>query len=403
MRITFYRTLYTAMPHQSRALRHTLVLNPTGIHVAITIRHLTRPTLTFADGLLHPSIGDLTQENDWVSAHIDNTIVVTTTVVIMTVPVMTDGSRIFPPAQTQRRSQFVPSALGVMPTVYSTAMHSKPGMELTGQSPKESKESYSFAAPALLSASNGNGPEVAPATNTMPNTSAPVAIRLRTELKGVLDHRKTNALTPYHPEAWYNALQKAGIYEGYAYIISGLRHGFVIGLPNISSTQAPPNRESITEFKEEFARIVEHEIVKGRYIGPISYQDLEALVGPFQSSPFSIIPKTGKVGKYRNVQNYSFPIYPSPYFPNWSINSLVDSDSFPTTWGTFSLVSLLIHCLPPGSQLATRDVAEAYRKSIHSGTPPCSLILCDAKVADFAAKRRLSEAAKPTQGQNPLS
>jgi len=26
----------------------------------------------------------------------------------------------------------------------------------------------------------------------------------------------------------------------------------------------------------------------------------------------------------------------------------------------------------------------------------------DAKVADFAAKRRLSEAAKPTQGQNPL-
>jgi len=25
-----------------------------------------------------------------------------------------------------------------------------------------------------------------------------------------------------------------------------------------------------------------------------------------------------------------------------------------------------------------------------------------AKIADFAAKRRLSEAAKPTQGQNPL-
>ena len=36
-------------------------------------------------------------------------------------------------------------------------------------------------------------------------------------------------------------------------------------------------------------------------------------------------------------------------------------DEFPTTWGTFSIISLLIHQLPPYSQVATRDVAEAYR------------------------------------------
>ncbi|KIM86982.1 hypothetical protein PILCRDRAFT_64260, partial [Piloderma croceum F 1598] len=149
-------------------------------------------------------------------------------------------------------------------------------------------------------------------------------------------------------------------------------------LPNISSTQAPPNRESVAEFKEEFARIVEHEIIKGRYIGPISHQDLEALLGPFQSSPFSIIPKPGKIGKYRNVQNYSFPICPSLSFPNQSINSLVDSDSFPTTWGTFSLVSLLIHRLPPGSQLATRDVAEAYRTiPLHHSQWPATVVRLD--------------------------
>ena len=85
----FYWTLYTAMPHWSRTLRGTLILNPAGIHVATTICHLTRPTLILADGLLHPSIGDLTQENDWV----------------MTVPAMTNGSRILPPAQNQRHSQ----------------------------------------------------------------------------------------------------------------------------------------------------------------------------------------------------------------------------------------------------------------------------------------------------------
>jgi hypothetical protein len=251
-------------------------------------------------------------------------------------------------------------------------------MELTRPSPRGSKESCSFAAPVPLSASNGNEAEVAPATNTTPNTSAPAATRLRTELKGALDRRKLNALTPYHPEVWYSLLQEAGIYEEYAYIVSGLCHGFIIGLPNISSTQAPPNRESVAEFKEEFARIVEHEIIKGRYIGPISYQDLEALLGPFQSSPFSIIPKPGKIGKYRNVQNYSFPICPSLSFPNQSINSLVDSDSFPTTWGTFSLVSLLIHRLPPGSQLATRDVAEAYRTiPLHHSQWPATVVRLD--------------------------
>jgi hypothetical protein len=124
--------------------------------------------------------------------------------------------------------------------------------------------------------------------------------------------------------------------------------------------------------------ITENLMCLGHYIGPISYQDLEALVGPFQSSPFSIIPKPGKIGKYCNVQNYSFPIYPSPSFPNQSINSLVDSDSFPTTWGTFSLVLLLIHCLSPGSQLATRDVAEAYCMiPLHHSQWPATVVRLD--------------------------
>ena len=99
---------------------------------------------------------------------------------------------------------------------------------------------------------------------------------------------------------------------------------------------------------------------KGCYIGPISGKDVEALIGLFLLSPFSIIPKPGRVGKYCNIQNYSFPNTPSTKFPNSSINLHVDSDLFATTWGTFSVISLLIHRLPPGLQLATRDVTEAY-------------------------------------------
>src|ERR1700720_3009346 len=143
---------------------------------------------------------------------------------------MTNRIRIFLSAQTRRHSQFVLSALGITRTAYSTATHSKPGMELTRPSQRGSKESCSFATPVPLSASNGSKAEVAPATNTMPNTSAPAAIKLRTELKGAHDHRKLNALMAYHPKVWYSLLQEAGIYEEYAYIVSGLCHGFVIGL-----------------------------------------------------------------------------------------------------------------------------------------------------------------------------
>jgi hypothetical protein len=34
---------------------------------------------------------------------------------------------------------------------------------------------------------------------------------------------------------------------------------------------------------------------------------------------------------------------------------------YPCTWGTFATICFTIHNLPPGSQAAIRDVAEAYR------------------------------------------
>lgn len=355
--------------------------------VTIIIHLLPRPIRISAGVRVCHSAGDQTQENGQVTVDTNITIIMITIVVtmageittgtIITVLIMTDTSRIFPLAQTRRRSQFVPSASGVMHTTFSAAVHSGPGMGLTKSYPREPKESFFFAKPTCPSVSNGSGAEAAPAANTMPSIFARVATKLRMELKIALDRRKSKPLTPYHADVW-QTLQEAGIYQEHAHIVSGLRHGFVIGLPTISSTQAPPNRESVAEFKEEFDRIVEHEIDKGRYIRPISHQDLEELMGPFQSSPCSIIPKPGRIGKYHNVQNYSFPISPSPPFPNPSINSLVDSDSFPTTWGTFDLVSLLIHRLPPRSQMATRDVTEAYRTiPLHHSQWPATVVRID--------------------------
>ena len=195
----------------------------------------------------------------------------------------------------------------------------------------------------------------------IPNTFAwDVGLSL-IKLTAVLELRKCKALTPYHPDTWYSALWEVGLTQKYSHIVTGLCFGFNISFPTIITTQSPPNKESVIEFAGEFQKIKHKEIQKGRYIGTISGQDVEFLIDPFQSSPFSIIPKPGQANKYCNIQNYSFPIAPSDIFPNSLINSHVDSNSIPTTWGTFLVISLLIHCLPPGLQSAMKDIVEAYR------------------------------------------
>lgn len=130
--------------------------------------------------------------------------------------------------------------------------------------------------------------------------------------------------------------------------------------PKIICTQAPPNKPSLTEFAEVFKGNITVEIEKGRYIGPFSQVELEAAIRPFQTSPFDIILKPGKPGKFHLLQNLSFPLRPSLAYPNPSVNSQVDSDDFPCTWGTFATLCLVIARLPPGSQAAVQDVAEAY-------------------------------------------
>jgi len=72
-----------------------------------------------------------------------------------------------------------------------------------------------------------------------------------------------------------------------------------------------------------------------------------------------MVPKPGKPGRFRLVQNLSHPH--TPQGPISSINHNIDSDLYPLTWGTFTTICTTIWSLPPGSQGAVRDIAEAYR------------------------------------------
>jgi hypothetical protein len=112
------------------------------------------------------------------------------------------------------------------------------------------------------------------------------------ELSTALKHRRLNALTPYNTEALEAALQEAGIFEKYKHVPKGIREGFQLDFPIITRTQTPPNSTTAMEFGEVVQGIVMAEVAKGRYIGPFTQKELEDLIGPFQTLPLSVIPKS---------------------------------------------------------------------------------------------------------------
>jgi hypothetical protein len=273
---------------------------------------------------------------------------------------MGNDVRIFSPAQAEGPIPLVQYASAAISTKSSNAMHHQRGI-ISTEPYRVAPTRFYRCKTADQSVSTGNVPPAVGAPATTHVISALDVARPLMELKIALEQRKLKALTPYNADAWAESLQNAGLIEKYSHIPESIRTGFYINFPTISVSQIPPNKETIVEFSVEFQKIVSAEIRKGRYIGPMSREHIEYLIGPFQCSPFSIIPKPGRPGQFRLVQNFSFPHEPSSRFPDCAINANIDSDSFPTTWGTFELVSLLIQRLPPGSQVATRDVAEAYR------------------------------------------
>jgi len=252
---------------------------------------------------------------------------------------------------------FVSDAIGI-PS--QSAMPAAPGTACTMSLPKGGTAASSSSL-GNHSVQSGNVHRVVPLAITTNSTYAQGVARTRTEWIRALAQNGLKATSPYKAEAWLFALQKAGLLERYEKVPRGLREGFSFNYSAIRVTQAPPNKDSVVEFADVFADTVAAEIKKGRYVGPFSQDEIESIIGPFQSSPFSIIPKPGKPGKFRLIQNLSFPRSTSHIYPNPSINSGVDSDEFPCTWGTFDTICLVISRLPPGSEAAVRDVAEAYR------------------------------------------
>ena len=177
-------------------------------------------------------------------------------------------------------------------------------------------------------------------------------------LRSVLKLRKNQALTPYNAEAWKLMLVEGDLLDKYPNLPISLSHRFDARIRRIYNTYMPNNSPTLYQLSEIYQQIVNKEFLRGHYVGPCTKDEVEALIGPFQSSPPSLVLKPGKLGSFHAVHNFSYPHVPSPNIS--SINYTTDASLYTCTWGTFATICYTIHNLPPGSQASIWDVAEAY-------------------------------------------
>ena len=239
-------------------------------------------------------------------------------------------------------------------TTFGFAKQRDDGME-SRPSTVETQTSASSTVKATSSVRIGSVPRVVPARDTATNVQV-----AEVQLMAPRNARSHNpeVATPLRREGWSRLLIKHDLLTKYPNLPQYIQHGANAGIPKITQTYIPPNCPSVHAHSSAFKEIITREFNKGRYSGPFTQTEVEDRIGPFQTSPLSMVPKAGKPGKFRLIQNLSFPRHNPAIL---SINHALDSDDFPCTWGTFFTICTLVDNLPPGSQGACRDVAEAYR------------------------------------------
>ena len=117
------------------------------------------------------------------------------------------------------------------------------------------------------------------------------------------------------------------------------------------SSFTPPNHKSALDHPDIISTHISNECALGRYTGPFSASHLEALIGPFRSSPLGLADKPNSPGDFRVIQDFSFPHNSTIS----SVNSEIDMDKFRCHWGTFvNIISIVVNAHPL-AEAATLD------------------------------------------------
>ncbi|KAE8188752.1 hypothetical protein CF335_g6812 [Tilletia laevis] len=149
--------------------------------------------------------------------------------------------------------------------------------------------------------------------------------------------KQSNCAKGRHDEGFKTLLEHHNLLSAFLELVEGLENGFNFGIPPITVTRTPPNHKSATSDLKTLNSAIEKEIGLGRACGPYTKEEVEDLIGPFQTSPLGLVPKPN--GKWRMVQDFSYPRkgeYPA-------INNYIASDEFVCAWhGYWDFVDLVI-------------------------------------------------------------
>ncbi|CAE6425255.1 unnamed protein product [Rhizoctonia solani] len=174
------------------------------------------------------------------------------------------------------------------------------------------------------------------------------------------------------PDAWESMLRDLGILDQFGDIPSGLREGFRIGAAGpVPCTIINPNHKSALDRPDIIEEHIKTELNTGRYTGPFTRAQLKLLIGPFHTAPLGAVDKPSAPGKFRVVQDFSFPRSPTSN----SLNAQICSEDFHCEWGFFHNVVQALHDLPPDAMAATCDVDAAFRQMpIHPDDRPHTVV-----------------------------
>ena len=137
------------------------------------------------------------------------------------------------------------------------------------------------------------------------------------------------------------------------YLISGLTHGFRVGVSDPpSSPHVSKNLRSALNEPEIATQLIEKEVTKGFMLGPFKKPPLPA----FRASPVGIATRKYS-GKKRLIIDLSAPHSgPIP-----SINSLIPREPYSLFYATVDHAMLLIKQAGRGAQLSKADISDAFK------------------------------------------
>ena len=136
--------------------------------------------------------------------------------------------------------------------------------------------------------------------------------------------------TPYDWKVFKKTLQECGLLHRYPDLPNKLRFGFSIGdFSPLAHTSCPRNHGGGIRNLDFIKSYAEEQVALGRMSGPYARDKVERILGsPFVSSPLTVVEKDSGKG-LRLIQNCSYV-----NDQGISVNMFIDSDDYPTRWGT---------------------------------------------------------------------